>query len=88
MHRQTAAVTIGSSLRRVNVRRWSYRIEYWRRRGCGADAGETSLKLAVPDRLLAQRVLDPAGNCVTDPDDEADEKDGKCELQCCDHRHS
>ena len=56
------------------------------RRGCCADAGWTSLELAVPDRLLAQRVLNTAGNRVTDPDDDADENDGECELQCCDHK--
>jgi hypothetical protein len=50
-----------------------------------AQARELSSDVAVPHRLLTERTLDPAGNGVADPDDEAQKADGENELQSGDH---
>jgi len=50
-----------------------------------AQAREPRSDVAVPHRLLTERALNPAGNGVADPDDEAQEADGENELQSGDH---
>ena len=40
-----------------------------------------SLGVAIPQRLLAERALDPAGDGVADPDDDAEQKNGKNKLK-------
>ena len=59
-----------------------------RGRWCGTDYPAEFLEVAVPDRLLAKRILDSTGNRVTDPNNGADKNDGESELQSGDHRDS
>ena len=42
--------------------------------------------VALAQRLLAQRSLDPAGKRVPDPDDGAEKADAKDKLKGSDHR--
>jgi len=50
-----------------------------------AQARELSSEVAVAHPLLTERTLDPAGDGVANPDDDAQEQDGKNKLQSGDH---
>jgi len=50
-----------------------------------AQARKLGSEVAVAHPLLTERALDPAGHGVANPDDDAQENDGKNELQSGDH---
>jgi hypothetical protein len=53
--------------------------------GPGPDPGGIKSGVAVAHLLFAQRAVDTAGNRVTNPNDDAEQDDGKNELKSIDH---
>jgi hypothetical protein len=43
------------------------------------------LRFPLPQRLVAERAFDAAGNGIANPDDSAEQQDTKGELKCRNH---